>query len=44
MNIERLSRLSSPGETTSPRPPTTFQDFLDQNGLPRLKSRRAVSS
>lgn len=44
VNIERLSRLSSPGETTSPRPPTTFQDFLDQNGLPRLKSRRAVSS
>jgi hypothetical protein len=44
VNIERLSGLPSSGETTSPRSPTAFQDFLDQHELPRLKSWRAVSS
>ncbi|MBV8932410.1 MAG: IS1182 family transposase [Kutzneria sp.] len=44
VNIERLSGLSSPDETASPRSPTAFQDFLDQHDVPRLKSWRAVSS
>lgn len=44
VNVERLSGQPSPGETTSPRSPTAFQDFLDQHEVPRLKSWRAVSS
>jgi hypothetical protein len=44
VNIERLSGLPPSGETTSPRLPTAFQDFLDQHEIPRLKSWRAVSS
>ncbi|MET7356774.1 transposase, partial [Streptomyces mirabilis] len=43
VNIERLSGLPSTGETHPSRPPTAFQDFLDQHGFPRLKSCRAVS-
>jgi len=44
VNIERLSGLPPSGETTSPRQPTAFQDFLDQHEIPRLKSWRAVSN
>ncbi|QUQ65370.1 transposase [Kutzneria sp. CA-103260] len=44
VNIERLSDLPPSGEATSSRSPTVFQDFLDQHGIPRLKSWRAVSS
>ncbi|WSD74130.1 transposase (plasmid) [Streptomyces sp. NBC_01591] len=43
VNIERLSDLRSTGEAPRPRPPTAFQNFLDQHGIPRLKSWRAVS-
>ena len=42
VNIERLTRLP-PGESTSPRPPTAFQDYLDQHDIQRLRSWRAVS-
>ena len=41
-SIERLSQLP-PGESTSPRPPTAFQDYLDQHHIKRLRSWRAVS-
>jgi hypothetical protein len=43
VNIERLSGLSSADEAPPPRPPTAFQGFLDQRGISRLKSWRAVS-
>ncbi|PBC92957.1 DDE family transposase [Streptomyces sp. Ag82_O1-15] len=43
VNIERLSALPSTGEAPPSRPPTAFQDFLDQHGFPRLKFWRAVS-
>ena len=42
VNIERLSQLP-PGQGTSPRPPTAFQDYLDQHDIKRLRSWRAVS-
>ena len=42
VNIERLSQLP-PGQSTSPRPPTAFQDYLDQHDIKRLRSWRAVS-
>jgi transposase len=42
VNIERLSQLQ-PGESTAPRPPTAFQDYLDQHDIKRLRSWRAVS-
>jgi hypothetical protein len=42
VNIERLSQLP-PGESTSSRPPTAFQDYLDQHHIQRLRSWRAVS-
>jgi hypothetical protein len=42
VNIERLSQLP-PGESTSPRPPTAFQDYLDQHDIQRPRSWRAVS-
>jgi hypothetical protein len=42
VNIERLSQLPA-GETTSPRPPTAFQAYLDQHDIKRLRSWRAVS-
>jgi hypothetical protein len=32
VNIERLSQLP-PGETPAPRPPTAFQDYLDQHDI-----------
>jgi hypothetical protein len=37
-----LSQLP-PGQSTSPRPPTAFQDYLDQHDIQRLRSWRAVS-
>ncbi|MFF7887569.1 transposase [Streptomyces sp. NPDC020794] len=43
VNIERLSGLPPTDEARS-RPPTAFQNFLDQHGIPRLKSWRATSS
>ena len=42
VNIERLSQLP-PGESTAPRPPTAFQEYLDQHDIQRLRSWRAVS-
>ena len=42
VNIERLSQLPS-GENPAPRPPTAFQDYLDQHDIKRLRSWRAVS-
>jgi DDE family transposase len=44
VNIERLSSLSPTEETASSRPPTAFQTFLDQLGIPRSKSWRALGS
>ena len=41
VNIERLSQ-PPPGESRSPRPPTAFQDYLDQHDIKRLRSWRAV--
>jgi transposase len=43
VNIERLSGLPPTGETPPSRPPTSFQDYLDQHGIPRPKSWRAAS-
>jgi len=40
--VERLSQLP-PGESTPPRPPAAFQDYLDQHDIKRLRSWRAVS-
>lgn len=40
VNIERLSGQTATGEHPSPRPPTAFQNFLDQNEIPRSKSWR----
>jgi transposase len=42
VNLERLSQLP-PGEIPAPRPPTAFQDYLDQHDIKRLRSWRAVS-
>jgi hypothetical protein len=42
VNIERLSQLP-PGESTASRPPTAFQDYLDQHDIKRLRSWQAVS-
>jgi transposase len=42
VNIERLSQLAPDG-STSPRPPTAFQKYLDQHNIQRLRSWRAVS-
>ena len=42
VNIERLSQLP-PGENPPPRPPTAFQEYLDQHEIQRLRSWRAVS-
>lgn len=43
VNIERLSGQSSANEAPPARPPTAFQDFLDQHEIPRLTSWRAAS-
>jgi transposase len=42
VNIERLSR-QPPGTSAPARPPTAFQDYLDQQDIPRLRSWRAAS-
>jgi transposase len=42
VNIERLSQLP-PDDSASPRPPTAFQKYLDQHGIQRLRSWRALS-
>jgi hypothetical protein len=44
VNIERLSSQSATEEASSPRPPTAFQTFLDQHGIPRSKSWRTLGS
>ncbi len=44
VNIERLSTRPATGETTSPRPPTAFQNFLDQQAIPRSKSWRTLGT
>ena len=41
-SIERLSQQPD-GQKTPPRPPTAFQDYLDQHDIKRLRSWRAVS-
>ncbi|WP_406307396.1 IS1182 family transposase [Streptomyces sp. NBC_00885] len=41
-NIERLSRRPPTGEAPSSRPPTAFQNFLDQHGIPRPRSWRSA--
>jgi hypothetical protein len=43
VNIERLSGLPPNGEKPLPRPPTAFQDLLDQHEIPRPKSWRAAT-
>jgi hypothetical protein len=44
VNIERLSGSSPADEARSSRPPTAFQGFLDQRGIPRTKSWRTATS
>lgn len=34
VNVERLSSLAPFGEAIPVRPPTAFQDLLDQQGIP----------
>ncbi|WP_432040562.1 transposase [Streptomyces cucumeris] len=41
-NIERLSRQPPTGETPPSRPPTAFQNYLDQHGIPRPRSWRSA--
>jgi transposase len=42
INVERLSGQLPPQHPHRPRPPTAFQNFLDQQQIPRLRSWRAV--
>lgn len=44
VNIERLSGWPVTEETSSPRPPTAFETFLDQQGIPRSKSWRTLGN
>ncbi|MFI1769712.1 transposase [Streptomyces sp. NPDC020800] len=44
VNIERLSGRPVTEETPPPRPPTAFQTFLDQQGIPRSKSWRTLGN
>ncbi|MFF2410047.1 transposase [Streptomyces sp. NPDC058092] len=44
VNVERLSARSVTEETSSPRPPTAFQTFLDQQAIPRSKSWRTLGT
>ncbi|MGC5260779.1 IS1182 family transposase [Streptomyces cyaneofuscatus] len=41
-NIERLSRRPPTGEAPSSRPPTAFQNYLDQHGITRPRSWRSA--
>jgi transposase len=43
VNIERLSERPET-EEPSPRPPTAFQTYLDQHGIPRSKSWRTLGT
>ncbi|GAA5706851.1 transposase [Streptomyces avermitilis] len=44
VNIERLSSLAPAEEVLSTRPPTAFQTYLDQQGIPRSKSWRTLGT
>ncbi|MFJ9369756.1 IS1182 family transposase [Nocardia sp. NPDC101769] len=44
VNVERLSAGLPPDQPPPARPPTAFQKHLDHNGIPRLRSWRAVNS
>ncbi|WP_224282161.1 transposase [Streptomyces sp. LS1784] len=44
VNIERLSGGSVTEEAPPPRPPTAFQTYLDENGIPRSKSWRTLGT
>ncbi|WP_441248262.1 transposase [Kitasatospora sp. McL0602] len=44
VNTERLSGRPATQRAPSPRPPTAFQALLDQQGIPRSKSWRTLSS
>lgn len=44
VNIERLSGRPATENPSPPRPPTAFQTFLDQQGIPRSKSWRALGT
>ncbi|MFE8950544.1 transposase [Streptomyces sp. NPDC007856] len=44
VNIERLSGRPETADTSPQRPPTAFQTFLDQRGIPRSKSRRTLGT
>ena len=44
VNIERLSSQPETEKPSSPRPPTTFQTFLDQQSIPRSKSWRTLGT
>ena len=44
VNIERLSGLTQAEQALTPRPPTAFQNYLDQREIPRLKSWRSLGS
>ncbi|WP_405593185.1 IS1182 family transposase [Streptomyces sp. NBC_01190] len=44
VNIERLSRWSVIEDAPPGRPPTAFQTFLDQQGIPRPKSWRTLGT
>lgn len=44
VNIERLSGMPPTGEAPPARPPTAFQDYLDQHEIHRPKSWRTVGS
>jgi len=41
--LVRLGKNPTRPKSTSPRPPTAFQDYLDQHDIQRLRSWRAVS-
>jgi Transposase DDE domain len=44
VNIERLSAWSATEATSPARPPTAFQNFLDQQGIHRSKSWRTLGA
>jgi hypothetical protein len=44
VNIERLSSQPEAEKSDSPRPPTAFQTFLDQQSIPRSKSWRTLGT
>ena len=44
VNLERLSSRPEAEKSSSPRPPTAFQTFLDQQAIPRSKSWRTLGT